>query len=506
MSTLRQNVVANSLNSGWGTLISIVFVPVYLDMLGVEAYGLIGFHATLIATLMILDLGLSETGTREVARLFANPTRNDQERAKGSELWHLVRTLEILSWAIALALWVCIHAGAELLATNWLKTEKLPVEQVIGAIELMGLAIALQWPVRLYEGLLEGQERMVLNSSQSAVFATLRSVGVVVAMYVWGSSLDVFFRWQASVSAVQVAVLLLLIWARSWRAFLRTGFDLRAVRSVGRFAAGMTGINLAGLLLSNIDRILLSKLMPLEQFGYYSLASTAALALGRVITPIRRAYYPRLCSLVHNEEQTRRAYAQASQLVSVVLIAPAGVLILFGEEVMWAWTGSAIAATSAAPLLTLLAIGRSMNLLYQMPAALQLARGWTRLSFFTSLTGLGAIVPLIVLGTQRFGAVGAAGAWAVVATLTLFTYVPLMHRRLLPGGFLLWLSRDVLRPAIAAIAVLLVATWTLDLGGERWTSLGKLLLVGGVSLSAAALTNPELRHRLSVLRNPMPRG
>ena len=46
-----------------------VFVPVYISYLGIEAYGLIGLFATLQAWLSLLDLGLSPTLNREMARL-----------------------------------------------------------------------------------------------------------------------------------------------------------------------------------------------------------------------------------------------------------------------------------------------------------------------------------------------------------------------------------------------------------------------------------------------------
>ncbi|MDE2320337.1 MAG: hypothetical protein KGL31_00215 [candidate division NC10 bacterium] len=44
---VKRNIVANTLGKGWSMLMGLVFVPLYIKFLGMEAYGLIGFFATL---------------------------------------------------------------------------------------------------------------------------------------------------------------------------------------------------------------------------------------------------------------------------------------------------------------------------------------------------------------------------------------------------------------------------------------------------------------------------
>lgn len=75
MSRLAVNVVANLVGQGWPVLISLVVVPLYLKLLGIEAYGLIGFYFMLQGLAQVLDLGLSPTMNREMARYSAQPGR-----------------------------------------------------------------------------------------------------------------------------------------------------------------------------------------------------------------------------------------------------------------------------------------------------------------------------------------------------------------------------------------------------------------------------------------------
>lgn len=89
VSRLKLNLVANFAGTGWSALMQLLFIPVYIKLMGIEAYGLIGFYVTLQGALQILDFGLSPTMNREMARYSIQPE-------KASEARDFVRTLEIV--------------------------------------------------------------------------------------------------------------------------------------------------------------------------------------------------------------------------------------------------------------------------------------------------------------------------------------------------------------------------------------------------------------------------
>jgi len=60
---------------------------------------------------------------------------------------------------------------------------------------------------------------------------------------------------------------------------LPTRFSGSALIGIWRFAAGMMAITFRALLLTQVDKILLSRLLTLESFGYYALAGLVANAL-----------------------------------------------------------------------------------------------------------------------------------------------------------------------------------------------------------------------------------
>ncbi|MEN8215665.1 MAG: hypothetical protein ABFS56_04680 [Pseudomonadota bacterium] len=85
----------------------------------------------------------------------------------------LVRTLEIIYWAIAILICVTVISLAPFIADYWIKAENLSVDTVQQSVVLLGIAIAFRWPLGFYSGGLIGLQRQVLYISQRSGNGTL---------------------------------------------------------------------------------------------------------------------------------------------------------------------------------------------------------------------------------------------------------------------------------------------------------------------------------------------
>ena len=62
--SVRSNIIANFAGNGWIGVLSLAFVPIYIDLKGVEVYGLLGIFMSLGAVRSCLDMEISETLSR----------------------------------------------------------------------------------------------------------------------------------------------------------------------------------------------------------------------------------------------------------------------------------------------------------------------------------------------------------------------------------------------------------------------------------------------------------
>lgn len=423
----------------------LAFVPLYIKYLGMEAYGLIGLFVVLQTWLSMLDLGMTPTLNREVARYTAGVH-------SAKSIRDLVRTFETVCCGIGLLTTVLLFIASNWIAAEWLNTQTLSVEDVAQSVALMGGVASLRFIEGLYRGGLLGFQKHVWLSVVSAVLATLRGLGAVIVLIWIAPTIQAFFIWQVVISLFTVLVLLYGVWRQLPRADRLPVFSVSAFSEAWKFAGGMFLTTILALLLTQIDKILLSRLLSLEVFGNYMFASAVAGVLFQLIGPIAQSYYPRLTELAARGDASAvsATYHQGAQLMSIVLV-PAGlVLVFFSEPILFAWTQNRALSMEASPIVRILALGTIFNGWMHIPYMLQLAYGWSSFAARLNVVAVIFIVPTLLLVVPRFGPVGAAWVWfSVNAGYVLFA-AHLMHVRLLRGHKAEWYFRDIFLPTAAA--------------------------------------------------------
>jgi O-antigen/teichoic acid export membrane protein len=489
--SLARNVIANYVGQGWAGVMGLVFLPAYVHFLGIESYALVGLYSILQSWLSLLDLGMSPTLNREMARYTGGA-----HDAQGIN--DLMRSMELICFTLALCIGLAIWGASGWLAADWLHSGSLPIDVVAKAITVMALVASLRFCEGIYRSALFGLQRQVWYNAVFAILATLRWGGSVAVLAFISPTIEAFFFCQAAVSLLSVCTFAFGVHRRLPRPPRRPQFSQTALLGIRGFAGSMILITILVLLLTQVDKMLLSRYLPLAEFGYYTLAASVAGALTLVASPVSQAFYPRLTELVLNKDNSTltRIYHQGAQLVAVLVIPPALVIILQAAAVVRVWSGNEDLATHAAPLLAVLATGTMCNCLMVMPYMLQLADGWTALTVRANLAGVLVLVPAILWAAPRYGAIGAAFAWLALNLAYVLISIHFMHRRLLPGEKWRWYGVDVLVPLLACLAVMALWGWAVPQATERFWLGVQLVCLAVCGFVASALVVPATRALL----------
>jgi O-antigen/teichoic acid export membrane protein len=484
-----RNIVANVAGAGAGMLVFLLMAPVYLRLLGAEGYGLVGVFMTLSVAATALDLGLGSTLNRELARMRA--------RDEPAAFADLIRTLEITCWGVGGVLGAAFTLAAPAVAERWLNIAALTPEEVTRALHLIGLALPALIARTFYLAGLNGLEH------QGRANVLLATAGVGRALITLGGLLLL----RPSVTVFFVAQLLALyVEAVAWRITFRSSLPaparpgrLRpaAIRPSLGFTAGVAGTMLLGLGLTSVDQLILSAILPLAEFGYYTLALAAGNALGQFVQPITTAIYPRFSRLVEHRDTRSMAadYQFFSQLVAVLVLPAGAVLAFFPADVLTLWTRSPDVARHAAAVLALRTPGTILNTLMHVPHVMQLAFGWSSLGARVNAVALAFVVPATVVLGRRWGGAGAALVWTALNLTVFLLAMARMHARVLPGELPRWYA-NILLPACAVVGVAIVARLALPEAQPAGVRLAWLLITGAVAAAGALAAATTVRRRV----------
>jgi O-antigen/teichoic acid export membrane protein len=494
--SLKKNIASNYVSQLYVTVIGIALVPLYVKYMGAEAYGLVGFFAMLQAWFNMLDLGLSPTIARESARYHGGALLALDYR-------RLFRALSVIFAIIALVGGGALWCMSQVIATRWLNFETLPLTEVVLAVQIMAISVALRWMSGLYRGVLSGAERHIWLSAFTALIATLRFVCVMGSMWLWGFTPSIFFIHQLAVALLEVGGLYLmsrklLPAARSLGEMI--GWSLLPVRPRLKFALTIAFTSSVWVLVTQTDKLILSGILPLAEYGYFTLAVMVASGIMVISGPVGSVIMPRMARL-HAEgqhDELIRVYRSATQLVTAIAGAAAITVIFCAEPFLYAWSGNSELAANSAPILRLYAIGNGILIVGAFPYYLQYAKGDLRYHLIVNIvTGLG-LIPCVIYAAINYGAIGAGWVWLGFHLFGFLIWARYVHNRLVPGLHKIWIYQDILFILVAPLAINVILSLCFEKTYERLEGAIYVLLIAAISIITSSAMLPICRSKIKI--------
>ena len=406
-------------------LLGLLAIPFYLKLLGPDGYGLVGFHVVLQSWMFILDLGVTAALSRKLSLYQAGAVPT-------ADVLGLARTAECLFCLTGLMGAMGVIVASEWVASHWLGDSGLAKGEVVRSLQIMALMIALRWVSALYQAALVGLERQNAANLLSVMGAVLRPATAFLAFALIEPSPSLFFSTQAAVVFAELVAFRLLL-ARSLPAWGSAPASLRMIKGELSFAGGLAMTSLIWLVIYQSDKLVLSHLLPLAEFGEFSIVSAICSGITMLVPPFAQAIQPRLTALQaqHRRPEFLAVYRICMSLMVVLAAAFAGTIGSQPALVIYAWTGDALLAARMASVLSFYAIGTGLAAVLVVPYLLQYALGNIRLHLIGNLAFGAVWIPVVLWAAFQHGSRGTGLAWLIGNLTFLACWVPVVHRRLL---------------------------------------------------------------------------
>ena len=495
MSLTAISVLINYVSRGWAALLAIAFVPVFIKLLGIEGYALVGLYISLSSLMVLVNMGLSATVLRELARYSGGVLL-------AQEVKDLVFSAASLFTGMLLVFVALAYLAIPIVFYDWAASSELEHSQVILSIKLAFVALALRAIGALYRNGLIGLDKHIIANTIDIISITARYIGVTLLLVFYKNDIGFFFIAQVIICLGEIISYRLALLVNLPTTKRSARWQMRLLIKNWRYSMGVAAFGCLTTLLLQADKLILTKLVSLEQFGYYSVAFTVAAALSTLSYPVVVTWQPKLARL-HAEKnflQLDVMYKYGCRLLVLVTVPASLVLCAFADELLYLWQQSDDVIQNSSLAMSLLVLAQMMLALTYMAQVLQMAYGWTRLLVISQALALLALVPTLIIMSSYWGIAGAASAVLLVLSLYFVLITYRANTRLVPDMAVKWLTKYIAPSAMTTIVVIASVKLALtNIPLTIYNSLAQILISSILSFIASIMLSGQLQKYLRAL-------
>lgn len=405
-SQLFKNIVSNYAAVVWMGVLSLGLIPLYLRVLGPDQWGVVAVCMAVQGFLGLLDAGLGQIMPRDIAL-----TQGD--KSKTNHVFQLFnRSYLVLGFLGFL--------GAQLLVpvilSHWLNVAPSLQSDASIVLRLVVIQFFFQFANSAHSGYWNGIQAQGTANFRQCLFGTAKHLTALTLVMTWAPLAYAYALPFALVSALE--------WWCNRRTLMKELSGSAAVnpqwseyktlaRSAGVLAVGV----FAGMLVSQLDRIVLSGALHASAYGTYVIVANLGLAFMQLQYPLMRAFFPRVVLAMHHQTGTKDRLL--ATLVITLCVAPCLVVALAAPWILQTWLGNPEVALAGVGPLRFILIAVAINAVYHLIYQRMLALGANAVVVRINVVVLMLVSSFLYLDAPLHGPIAGGFAWVLSASLQL---------------------------------------------------------------------------------------
>ena len=381
--------------------IALVTIPIYINALGQERYGVLAISWLFLGYFGAADLGLGRAITQRIAKLKPAPA---QERA--TVFWSAMAVNVGLASFGALLFYIV----ARIFFISGLKVDDILRQELLASLWIIAAAVPVITVSGISMGTLAGREQFGVVSIGSIISNSLGQLLPLFIVLYYTNNL--YYLILASFAARVVG--LVIFSAKVWQSVLhgcKPVFDRIEAKSMLSFGGWITVSSLIGPLMYIADRFVIGAVLGAVAITIYTVPFSLAQRTMILPTALSNVLFPKLTA-EPDLEKSRALSEQASIFVGQSFAVIMLFLICMMTPALQLWLGKAFHMESA--LIGKIALaGWWINGVANFPFNLIQAKGNPR---FTALLHLAELAPyflILFILSYYFGLAGVVTAFAL---------------------------------------------------------------------------------------------
>jgi len=397
----KAGAVLSYVSMGLGYLISLIYTPIMLRLLGRSEYGLFNLVAAVVAYLGLLNFGFSSAYMRYYSRFRVN---NDEENiARLNGMFLLVFSVIGLIALLAGSFFVLY---VDLILGDKLTLNELSKAQILMAI--MVFNIALSFPTTVFNVHIVANEEYIFQKLLQMIKVVLNPLMVLPVLFLGYGSIGMVAMITILNIAVEVSNAIFCFNKLKIRFNFRN-FDFALMREMIVFSSYIFINMIVDQVNWSVDRFILGRFHGTIAVALYGLAAQINIYYMSISSAISNVFIPRVHRLVAIDDDNRELnglFTRVGRIQFLLLAMICSGFIFFGRPFLNLWAGSDY--DDAFYILLILIIPVTIPLIQILGIYIQRAknmhkfRSWTYL--FIAMANIGISIPL----ARLYGGIGAA--------------------------------------------------------------------------------------------------
>lgn len=320
-------------NLGINILVNLLYVPIFLNLIGTSEFGIYQLVGSLIAYLSLMDFGITPATVRFYTAALTKGDVREQRTVLGFSLLLL----------LALTLLLCSAGGIVYThLPSWfdnLTLQELASLQSVFAILLVNIAIHL--PGNIFSAVLTAHEQFIFARGLLLVQSILRPITIIVCLTAW--------PYAATAAAVQMIFNIALVAIQGWyclsRLHISCCFHLLPIDIRQNFFLLATSSFLVVIidqLFWRTNQIILGLVSGTTEVAVYSIAYVIYISYMSFSGCISSVFFPQITKMVVQKEPIYVLFSlflRIGRLQYMVLMLPLLGFLLLGKEFIALWAG-----------------------------------------------------------------------------------------------------------------------------------------------------------------------
>ncbi|MEX0609430.1 MAG: flippase [Balneolaceae bacterium] len=388
-------------------IISIICIPLIIDKLGEERFGVLTIAWVFIGYFNLFDLGIGKALTKMIA---------ERVGEKESEIPRLFSTATLITFYLGVIGGIIFLLLSKPVVLHVLNIDAALAEEVVSALVFLSIGLPFTIMVNSLKGALEAFQEFKAITNVQILFGILTYVGLIVIIQftVDISALIIYLSFLKICLAFIFLYLCIKIIGLDKDSF---GFERNYFIPLISFGGWVTVSNVVGPIMVALDRLVIGAKETMAAVAYYSTPNEVVLRLGILPTAIVLVLFPVFSQNSESEDARNNKIYESS--FSLMLCASAIIcffLIAFAKELLAVWINPEF-AQNAFRVLQIISIGALYNFLARIPFTVIQGKGRPDITAKFHIVELPVYLVALFYLIQQYGVNGAA--IAVSARMTL---------------------------------------------------------------------------------------